>query len=86
MDKISTIRDLVNLWPARSALAGDINDIAGAALVTLAQVHKWAENQSIPAKYHHFVVVAAGRRGFPVTADLIVRLHAEGARPRKGAA
>lgn len=76
MDDISSIRDLVNVWPSRATLADDINAVAGRGLVTTAQVHKWAEKQSIPAKYHHPVIRAGQLRGFPVTADLIVRLHA----------
>lgn len=78
MDDISSIRDLVNLWPLRSALADDINAAAGFRLVTTAQVHKWAEKQSVPAKYHHFLILAGQRRSYLVTAEMMVRLHAAG--------
>ncbi len=76
MSDILSIRDLVNCWPTRAVMANDINDAAGRDLVATSQVHKWAEKQSIPAKYHHHIIKAAQGRGYPVTAELIVRLHA----------
>lgn len=75
MENISSIRDLINLWPTRADLASDIGKACHALKATTAQVHKWAETQSIPAKYHQAILFAAGERGFSITADLIVRLH-----------
>ena len=75
MDKISSIRDLINLWPTRNDLAKDLMVICAALKVTMAQVHKWAESDSIPAKYHNAVLKAARNRGFAITAEQIVILH-----------
>ena len=75
MDKISRIRDVINLWPTRNDLAKDLMVICAALKVTTAQVHKWAENDSIPAKYHNAVLKAARNRGFAITAEQIVILH-----------
>ncbi|MGB1389258.1 MAG: hypothetical protein ACPG61_10265 [Paracoccaceae bacterium] len=44
--------------------------------LTIHQVNKWGEKGAILAKYQHAVLLAAQYRGFPVTADLIVALHA----------
>ena len=75
MDKISSIRDLINLWPTRTEMAKDLMVICAVVRVTTAQVHKWAESDSIPAKYHNAVLKAAQHRGFAITAEQIVILH-----------
>ncbi len=69
MEQISSVRHLIDLWPARK-------DLALACGVPVARVHKWAEAGSIPARYHFAVLSSAQSCGFPVTADLLVRLHA----------
>lgn len=76
MEAISSIRDLVNLWPTRSSLVADLRALSPGMKVTTARVHKWAENGSIPAKYHSSVLTAGQKRGFSITADLIIELHA----------
>jgi hypothetical protein len=69
MEQISTIRALVGLWPSRAEFADD----AGAPV---SRVHKWVTANAIPAK-HHLAIIEAGRgRGLPVSADLMVALHA----------
>lgn len=68
MNSIATIKDLIDLWPARRDLAADIG-------VSLDRVHKWAQAQSIPARFHRRVLESAAVRGFSVTADDLVRLH-----------
>lgn len=85
MEKILSIRDLVNLWPTRAAMADDIRDVlhmvgANDVRVTTAQVHKWAENGSIPPRYHQAIFAAGRRRGFALSAELIIALHAPGCR------
>lgn len=75
MDEISSIRELVNLWPTRATLAGDLKKAYPGLKVSAAQVHKWAEKGSIPARYHFPVMVAGRLRKFPITADLIAQLH-----------
>lgn len=69
MEQISSVRDLIDLWPSRKALAD-------ACAVPVARVHKWVEARAIPAKYHLAVLSSAQLAGYPVTADLLVRLHA----------
>ena len=85
MEKISSIRDLVNLWPTRFELARDLISTCSSLKVTEAQVHKWAKNGSIPPKYHHSILKAGRARGFNFDADLIVELHAPGREVRVGA-
>lgn len=76
MDEISSIRDLVGCWPSRAAMVADVNAVLAAPAVTIHQINKWAEKCSIPAKYHWPVIEAGTRRGYPLTAEMIVRLHA----------
>lgn len=68
MTEPATITALIDLWPARRDLAADIG-------VTTDRVHKWAQASAIPARFHLRVVRAAESRNFPVTADLMLRLH-----------
>lgn len=68
MTEPASIPDVINLWPARKDLASEIS-------VPVDRVHKWAQNAAIPAKFHLSVIESAARRGFPVTADLLARLH-----------
>jgi len=75
-EAVSSIRDLVNLWPTRASLVEDIRRFSPGLKVNTPQVHKWAANGTIPARYH-FPVLTAGRyRGFSIDAELMVRLHA----------
>ena len=76
MSDIHCIRDLINLWPSRKALADDINRVAPELQVTAGQVYKWGDVDSIRAKFHYALIQCGQARGFPVTADLLVRLHA----------
>lgn len=68
MTEPQSITALIDLWPARRDLASDVG-------VMTDRVHKWAKYNAIPARFHLRVVTAAESRGFPVTAELIVRLH-----------
>ncbi|WP_146592530.1 hypothetical protein [Puniceibacterium confluentis] len=70
MDKISTIRDLVALWPSRQIFAQDLD-------VPVVRVHKWITANSIPAKYQKYVLDSASARALPVSAPLILEIHAE---------
>lgn len=64
----TTIRELIDLWPSRKALAEDVS-------TTLDRVHKWAVVGAIPARFHFAVIEAAKARGFSLSADTIVTLH-----------
>lgn len=69
MSEPSSILELLDLWPTRRELATEI-------AASTDRVHKWAQTGSIPAKYHLAIIMAAERRGFSVTGDLLARLHA----------
>lgn len=75
MEAISSIRDLVNLWPTRSSLADDLQTLCPGLKANTERVYKWAENGAIPARYHFWVLKAGQQRGFAIDADLMVRLH-----------
>lgn len=77
MRQPNSIRDIVNLWPSRAELSDDMNGIDANRRVSVHQVNKWAEKSALPARYHWQLLHAARLRGFPVTADLIVRLHGD---------
>lgn len=68
MEQIPTVRHLIDLWPTRKVLAEDV-------AATKERVDKWAQTESIPAKFHARIIRSAATRGFPVTADDLVRLH-----------
>jgi hypothetical protein len=68
MEPITTIKQLIDLWPARRVLAEEL-------ATTKDRVDKWAQSGSIPARFHGPLLRAAARRGFSVTADDMVRLH-----------
>ena len=76
MENILCTRDLINLWPTRKALAEDMNRMTPTQPVSVAQCHKWSETQSIPAKHHYTLIQCGQARGFPITAELLVQLHA----------
>jgi len=75
MDNLSSIKAVINLWPTRAAFAQDMCSVNRALPVTVHQAHKWAEKGAIPANRHQSLIRAAALHGFPVTAELIVRLH-----------
>jgi hypothetical protein len=69
MSNIQTIKALIDLWPSRAELAGDLD-------TSVDRVHKWAKpGGSIPAWFHADLLRAASARGFTVSADDLVRLH-----------
>lgn len=70
MEQISTVKALIDLWPLRREAAQDFG-------VDTDRVNGWVKAGSIPARYHRRVCIAAERRGFPITADLIDRLHCD---------
>ena len=77
MEHISTIRDLIGLWPARRDLAEEIAESVGEDVGKLTErINGWVRANSMPAKYHHAVIAAAQARDLAVTAELVVRLHA----------
>lgn len=76
MTSIHTIRDLVALWPSRRDFVSDLARALPAPGVTIHQVNKWVEKSAIPAKYHRAVLSAGRDRHLPVSAELLVELHA----------
>lgn len=70
MEQISSIRDLVGLWPTRAAFAA-------ATGVPLERVHKWVSADAIPARHWRAVLIAAREiEAHCVTAERLVELHA----------
>lgn len=78
MEQISTVRQLVTLWPSRSAFAEDCG-------VPLERVHGWVRGSSIPARYHAAVLRGAVSRGFALTAEVLVAIHDKEADPEAAA-
>ncbi|MEN9062868.1 hypothetical protein [Ponticoccus litoralis] len=76
MSNIETIRELLALWPSRRDIVAELAMVHPGLNVTLHRVNKWAETGSIPAKYHLALIRSAKRRSLPVTAELLVKLHA----------
>lgn len=76
MNSLTSVRDLINLWPTRAELQSDLKAAFPQLSVSVTQVHKWAEKQSIPARYQHPILHVAKARGFDVSADLLLELHA----------
>jgi hypothetical protein len=84
MDKISimvgdmhntSIKDLIDKWPSRAALAADLEAVIGDP-VSVDRVHKWAQADSIPSGFQAHVISAGKQRGIDLTAEEMVRLHA----------
>lgn len=71
MKSPSTFSDVINLWPSRTALAGDIG------LEDANLVRSWRSRDRIPDEYWAAIVKAAGERGFSkVTPHLLTALAA----------
>lgn len=73
MMQIQTVRDIVDLWPSRAALAVDISTDEDS--VPVDRIHKWPQQGGIPAQYHWRILQAARKRGFALTAEDIARVH-----------
>lgn len=71
MSDLHTVKDVIDLWPARKELASDL----APERVSVDMVHKWARFQSIPAKFHQAILDAALLRSFPLDAETLVRVH-----------
>ena len=72
MDKPSTFRDLIDLWPSRAEFARDLGHLG----VSLARVQKWAQTGSVRAEFFQHILDSAKRRGIPITADDLCRIAA----------
>lgn len=73
MEQSSPIRDLIDAWPTRKALAEQIG-------ANVEAVHKWAASNRIPSDWQAAVVTAAQARGLGhVTGDWMVAQHARAA-------
>lgn len=69
MENETPIKDLIDRWPSRKALADDIG-------APEASVHKWAANGRIPSGWQYAVHIAAASRGFDdVTPERLLELH-----------
>jgi hypothetical protein len=70
MDNFSTFRDLIDVWPTRSGFASDVG-------VPVGRVHKWVQNNSIPAPLLNRVLAACSKRKIGITADALIKMAAE---------
>ena len=69
MSQHTPIKDLIDEWPTRRALADEIG-------AKEAAVHKWAQADRIPAAWQASVVRAARARGLEhVTGDWMLAVH-----------
>lgn len=71
------VKDLIDRWPSRAALAADLEAVIGEP-VSVDRVHKWAQANSIPSGFQAHVIAAGDRRGFNITPDEMVQMHAVG--------
>lgn len=69
------VKDLIDRWPSRAALAADLEAVIGEP-VSVDRVHKWAQANSIPSGFQAHVIAAGSRRGFNITPDEMVQMHA----------
>lgn len=76
MTDLHTVRDIVDLWPTRGTLADDMRRVAPHAPVTAERISKWPSAGSIPPRFQQAVIDAAAHRGFNLTAEQMVSLHA----------
>ena len=79
MKSLSSISEVINLWPTRDALRlamlPHLGDDSG---LTTDRNHKWASADRVPAPHHQALIKAAQDYGIAhVTAELVVRLHAK---------
>lgn len=70
MGKISTVRDIVALWPSRLAFAESLG-LAGKA-----RVDKWVQVNSIPAPFLYPIFQAAKDAGIALAAEDVMRVVA----------
>jgi hypothetical protein len=68
MEQISTIKELLGLWPSRQIIAVDVG-------AKLDAVHKWPLTNSIPSRYHAALLESAVRNGVALTAEKLAQLH-----------
>lgn len=74
--EISTLRDLVGLWPKLADLADDMG------LKKTSHLHTMLTRGSIHTDYWPAIISSAERRQIPdVTADLLLKLHTVAAEP-----
>lgn len=72
---VSTIADIIRVWPDRTQFRMDVADDASGLTVTAAQVDKWAQGKPIPAKYHFRIARVAQELGYDLTCEDIARVH-----------
>ncbi|WP_145400155.1 hypothetical protein [Paracoccus sulfuroxidans] len=75
MEHRTPIYKLVALWPCRADLAADLSTITGAK-VSVDRVHKWAKCGAVPSSMQAHFLRAAQKRGFDLTAEEVLDIHA----------
>lgn len=69
------VKDLIDRWPSRAALASDLETVIGEP-VSVDRVHKWAQAGSIPSGFQAHVIAAGALRGLLITPEEMVKIHA----------
>lgn len=76
MDNIRTVKELIDLWPSREALASSLAAKIGCE-VKVSRVHKWAQNGSIPQEFMGPFLSSCESEGYLVDALELVAAHAK---------
>ena len=76
-DMITDVRSLIAQWQTRQEFADAVGQ-------PLERVHKWAQNNAIPAWHQKRVLSACKASGVAVSADQLITMHA--AAPENGTA
>ncbi len=67
--------DIVAMWPSQRAMAHDIARELGLPAFSRDRVRRWRDRGRIPPEFQLAVLMAARRRGYPVTAADMVQAH-----------
>ena len=73
MENIHTVKDLLKCWPSRKALSDALSKHGEDVPVT--RIHRWAQTNSINAKYFHVILEECADIGLDLSADDLVRIH-----------
>lgn len=69
---IKDVRSIISHWPNRQAFAEAIG-------LPVERVHKWAQNNAIPAWHQSRVLQACHDVGLPVSGEQIIAMHSRDA-------
>lgn len=73
--KINSVNKILDLWPSRSEILNDIQIVSPD--LSMIAIHRWYARSAIPSKYWSALLHGAALRGLPLTADILVSVHAQ---------